>query len=112
MTTYDVPTNYWAAQNFGSDLMVNIMATMESVVTGTKIEGLKTGPRSKFVYYAGHDFNLLFIRRFLNINWYSHGWSRSQTVLGGMLVFELYRGNLTKQYYVKTVYVAASMDQL
>lgn len=50
------------------------------------INGLKTGPGAKFVYYAGHDINLLFLRHFLDIEWYGQGWARSQSTLGGMLV--------------------------
>ena len=69
----NVITNDFLAANFGSTLLVHIAAGMIQTARKQLIErdNYDDGPRieqgleNRFVYYAGHDINLLFIRRLL-----------------------------------------------
>jgi hypothetical protein len=50
--------NPFVARAFGSDLLAHITATMQQLLFGTPVPGLKSKPTDKLVYYAGHDINV------------------------------------------------------
>ena len=65
-------TNDFLAANFGSTLLVHITAGMmqtahQRLIEQDNSEGpwIEQGLSNRFVYYAGHDINILFIRRLL-----------------------------------------------
>uniref|UniRef100_K3WGU2 Histidine acid phosphatase n=1 Tax=Globisporangium ultimum (strain ATCC 200006 / CBS 805.95 / DAOM BR144) TaxID=431595 RepID=K3WGU2_GLOUD len=131
----DLVTNEVNSASFGATLLAHLTASFEQSIIGTPLpvaEG--DGPRivqppdNRFLFYAAHDINLLYVRNLLRLQWYTKGWHPHQPVPGSMLVFELYstqdesimsvkkgRG-LTEaihdKHFVKLYFVAASPDQM
>lgn len=123
-------TNQVNSANFGATLLAHITASLEEAVSGQPVplpegEGprLLQPPRTKFLYYAGHDINLLYIRKLLRLQWYTKGWHPHQPTPGGMIVFELYSahdgskrcasGSSSEDCaYVKAFFMSASPQQM
>ena len=57
------------ARRFGATLAVHLAATMQEHVAGVPVPGLKSRPSDFLVYYAGHDMNILMLRRLLGVSW-------------------------------------------
>ncbi|KAF1334664.1 hypothetical protein FI667_g1595, partial [Globisporangium splendens] len=131
----DLITNEVNSASFGATLLAHLTASFEQNIMGTPLpvaEG--DGPRivqppdNRFLYYAAHDINLLYVRNLLRLQWYTKGWHPHQPVPGSMLVFELHstqdesvmsvkkgRGLATAthdKHFVKLYFVAASPDQM
>lgn len=121
----NIITNDYLAANFGSTLLIHILASMVQTVQQKKFETdspkgpqILQGLSNQFVYYAGHDINLLFLRRLLRLEWHTPEWLDNQPTPGGMLVFELHT-NATQphdhhesNWYVQLFFISASPHQI
>lgn len=115
-----IASDYWNAQNAGSELLVHLAATMQQVVQEEDIKGLHSKRSDSLVYYAAHDINIYFIRELLRLNWLTESYNPNQSPPGGMLLFVLYssssstltgRAAKAKSYYVKAFFTSQSMRQ-
>ncbi|GLD99369.1 hypothetical protein PINS_up008088 [Pythium insidiosum] len=100
----DLVTNEVNSENFGGTFLAHLAASFEQTMTGKALPlpSGKPGPKlaqsldNRFLYYAGHDINLLYVRNLLRLEWYSDGWHPHEPTPGSMLVFRatLERGSL------------------
>jgi len=93
----DLITNQFNAENFGSTLLVHMIASMQQSIEQQAFPiSQGTGPQilqdysNRFLYYAGHDINLLFLKNILRLEWETENWLSNQPNPGSMLVFELH----------------------
>lgn len=120
-THMDLITNEVNSASFGATLLAHITASFQQNVLGKPVpvaEGdgprLVQAPDNRFLYYAAHDINILYVRNLLRhvitivpsaivdtrtdasgvafdrLQWYTPGWHPHQPVPGSMLVFELH----------------------
>ncbi|TYZ63886.1 hypothetical protein PybrP1_006249 [[Pythium] brassicae (nom. inval.)] len=130
----DLITNEVNAASFGATLLAHLTASFEQSSTGAPVptaEGdgphLLQPPDNRFLYYAAHDINLLYVRRLLRLEWHAKGWHPHQPVPGSMLVFELHSSldervvsvktlrrlsAAAAKHFVKLYFVAASPEQM
>ncbi|CAK4077738.1 unnamed protein product [Aphanomyces euteiches] len=119
----DLITNQFNAENFGSTLLVHIVASMQQAIQGSPIPiPPGAGPHllqsltNKFLFYAGHDINLLYLRDLLRLEWETAHWLPNQPNVGSMLVFELHsyvnNSALESDYYVEAYFVTATPNQI
>eukprot|EP00439_Symbiodinium_sp_Y106_P070913 s800_g12.t1 len=78
-----------AAPSFESTLAAQIVASMVQAHTGQPVPGVLHPPSAKVVYMAGHDTNLVLLRKLLGLRWHTAGWAENAAPPGGMLIFEL-----------------------
>ena len=57
----DVTEDYIATQAYGSDLLAQLLGTIEQLALGKDVPGLLSKPTDRLVYYAGHDINIYFL---------------------------------------------------
>ena len=113
----DVTEDYIATQAFGSDMLAQLLATIEQLATGKTVQGLLSKPTDKLVYYAGHDINIYFLRNFLRLNWLTKSYNMNQAMPGGMLTFDLMteddndNDGSSVQYYLRVSFVSQSYFQ-
>ncbi|KAF0691494.1 Aste57867_17296 [Aphanomyces stellatus] len=119
----DLVTNQFNAENFGSTLLVHIVASMQQTIQQTPVSlASGDGPQllqtlsNRFLFYAGHDINLLFLKNLLRLEWVTPNWLSNQPNPGSMLVFELHgyknTSTLESDFYVQAYFVAASPLQI
>jgi hypothetical protein len=107
--------NWEETLSCGSDLMAHIAATLLQAVDGRDRSGVFTAAQDRFVYYAGHDVNLVYLRRLLRLSWLTESWNPNQAMPGGTLLLELRSSQPTagpKAYAVKLFFASASYDQV
>ena len=107
--------NWEETLSCGSDLMAHIVATLLQAVDGRDRSGVFTTAQDRFVYYAGHDVNLVYLRRLLRLSWLTESWNPNQAMPGGTLLLELRSSQPTagpKAYAVKLFFASASYDQV
>ncbi|OQR84358.1 hypothetical protein ACHHYP_13485 [Achlya hypogyna] len=118
-------TNQFNAENFGSTLLVHLVASMDEAITQRPVPiAPGTGPHllhdiaSRFLYYAGHDINLLYLKNLLRMEWDTNNWNANQPNPGSMLLFEVHadEGKETstsvEDFFVQAYFVAASPKQI
>ncbi|KDO20835.1 hypothetical protein SPRG_21323 [Saprolegnia parasitica CBS 223.65] len=118
-------TNQFNAENFGSTLLVHLVAGMEEAITRVAVP-IAPGPgphllhdvASNFLFYAGHDINLLYLKNLLRMEWATNDWNLNQPNPGSMLLFEVHadanKSASTSQedFFVQAYFVAASPQQI
>ncbi|OQS04925.1 hypothetical protein THRCLA_02889, partial [Thraustotheca clavata] len=118
-------TNQFNAENFGSTLLVHLVSSMEEGITKSKVSvdsgdgpQLLHDPTSQFLYYAGHDINLLYLKNMLRLEWETTNWMSNQPNPGSMLVFEIHadagkaESTSIDDFYLQAYFMAASPVQI
>ncbi|ETV92561.1 hypothetical protein H310_13224 [Aphanomyces invadans] len=123
----DLVTNQFNSENFGSTLLVHLVASMQQTIQQSSPEAVARhrdddGPHllqslsNTFLFYAGHDINLLFLKNLLRLEWETENWLADQPNPGSMLVLELHadRPHSTAEtdFYVEAFFMAASPTQI
>ncbi|DBA04020.1 TPA: hypothetical protein N0F65_009367 [Lagenidium giganteum] len=134
-THMDLVTNEVNSANFGATLLAHVTASFQQTVQGKPLplpsgEGpqLVQSMKNRFLYYAGHDINILYIRNLLRrLQWHTKGWHPHQPTPGGMIIFELHSFQspdhrrllqtaeelaMVDEHYVKAFFVTASPQQM
>ena len=119
MRQMNLITNVQLASNFGSTLLLHLLASMEEKITQKKIfiPPRAKGPHvlqrlnAQVVYYAGHDINLLLIQRLLQLQWHTPSWLENQPPPGSMLIFELHQ-LVSSEWTIELFFVTATPDQI
>eukprot|EP00965_Chrysotila_dentata_P205315 6182885-Pleurochrysis_carterae.AAC.3 len=95
----------------GSPMLAYILVTLEQAATGKRIFGAphyaSTGTLSAVF---GHDFNLQYLRRLLDVNWLIDSFALDSASTGAVMRFELTRSFLG-ELHVKGELISASLDQ-
>jgi 4-phytase/acid phosphatase len=94
-----------------SNLLFHVLQSMEETVTAHPVKGALTQPGDRLLILVGHDTNLANIGGALGLSWLIDG-RRDDTPPGGSLVFELWKSRGTGESFVKTFYMAQTLEQM
>ena len=101
------------AQVGATNLMWQLVGTMDQSLTGVKNPDMLAPAESKFTLFVAHDENLLGIAAFLGgVTWKAEGFQQNDPGPAGALVFELHRVRQSGQLIVRLFYVIATLDQM
>ena len=101
------------AQVGSTNLMHQLIGTMDQTLGGAKIPGILSPVGSKFSMFVGHDENIFAISAFLGgLNWQADGFEKNDPGPTGALVFELHKVKSTGENIVRLFYVIPSLDQM
>jgi 4-phytase / acid phosphatase len=103
---------FYVAQVEGSNLASHIVDTLEQGALGDIVPGALGPAGERVVVLVGHDSNIANIGGLFGMNWWIPGTQENPLLPGGALVFELWkRGDGSGSYYVRTSYVAQTLQQ-
>ncbi len=103
---------FYPAQVGASNLASHIVDSLEQGALGQPVPGALGPAGERVVVVAGHDSNLAGVGGLFGMNWWLPGTQMNPMLPGGALVFELWRrGGPQEDYYVRTSYVAQTLDQ-
>jgi 4-phytase/acid phosphatase len=101
------------AQVGSSNLMWQLVGTMDQALSGVKNADILAPAQSKFTLFVAHDVNVASIAAFLGgVTWKADGFQPNDPGPAGALVFELHRVNQSGQLIVRLFYVIATLDQM
>ncbi len=101
------------AQVASTNLMWQLVGTMEQTLTGVENADTLAPAASKLTLFVAHDENVAAIAAFLGgVTWKAEGFQRNDPGPAGALVFELRRVKQSGQPIVRLFYVIATLDQM
>jgi 4-phytase/acid phosphatase len=101
-----------AARVRGSNLMAHILDTLQQAAQTQQIKEGALGPvGARVVYISGHDGNLCNLGGILNLHWEADGIA-DDTPPDSQIVFELWQNVKSKQYSVRLLFRAQTLNQL
>jgi hypothetical protein len=95
-----------------SDLLQHVLLSIQQAETGKRVPGALDDPADRVLILVGHDTNLLEISRALGLSWHLAGYRKDATPPGGALIFSLWRGPRATGDFVRTEFVAQSLEQI
>jgi 4-phytase/acid phosphatase len=104
--------NRYAAQAHSSNIMAHILQTLQEGATGQTVSGTRVPTSARFVFLSGHDTQLAELQSILGISWLVKGDQLDDTPPGGALVFEVRRPTDGGEPFVRTFFVAQSLDAM
>jgi glucose-1-phosphatase len=108
--TFGLPS---MAQASSTNLMWQLVGTMDQTLTGVKNPDMLAPETSKFTLFVAHDDNQAAIAAFLGgVTWKAEGFQQNDPGPAGALVFELHRVRSSGQLIVRLFYVIATLDQM
>lgn len=102
----------YLARARGSNLLAHVLQSIEQAATGKPVPGALGQPGDRVLILAGHDTNLANISGALGLSWHLQGYRADETPPGGALVFSLWHDPDTGHDFVKTQFVAQTLDQM
>ena len=102
----------YLARAKGSNLLDHILLSMEQAATGKAMPGALGPPGAAVLILVGHDTNLSHLSGMLGLSWHLPGYQPEDTPPGGALVFSLWQQPKTGQYFVRTQYLAQTLQQM
>ena len=102
----------YLARTRGSNLLAHLLASLEQAVSGAAVPGAIGPPGTALLILAGHDTNLSNLSGMLDLSWRLPGYQPDETPPGGALLFSLWEDAVKRQFFVRTEYLAASLDQM
>ena len=101
------------AQVTSTNLMWQLVGTMDQTLTGVKNPDMLAPAASTFTLFVAHDDNIAAIAAFLGgVTWKAEGFQENDPGPAGALVFELHRVKQGGQLIVRLFYVIATLDQM
>jgi hypothetical protein len=101
------------AQVASTNLMWQLVGTMDQTLTGVKNADMLAPATSKFTLFVAHDDNQSAIGAFLGgVTWKAEGFQQNDPGPAGALVFELHKVKQSGQPIVRLFYVIATLDQM
>lgn len=101
------------AQVGSSNLMWQLVGTMDQTLSGVKDADMLAPAESKFTLFVAHDENLSGIGAFLGgVTWKAEEFQQNDPNPAGALVFELHRVRQSGQLIVRLFFVTATLDQM
>ncbi|MEI8354607.1 MAG: histidine-type phosphatase [Deltaproteobacteria bacterium] len=101
------------AQAGSTNLMHQLVGTMDQRLSGVKNPDMLAPVESKFTLFVAHDENLLAIAAFLGgVTWKAEGFQQNDPGPAGALVFELHRVKPRGELVVRLFYLIATLDQM
>ncbi len=102
----------YLARARGSNLLEHVLRSMEQAATGQAVAGALGGPGAKVLIVVGHDTNVANLGGMLALAWHLPGDQPNDTPPGGALVFSLWRQPDTARAFVRTEYLAQTLEQM
>jgi 4-phytase/acid phosphatase len=102
----------YLARARGSNLLDHIRLSMEQAETGKVVPGALGPPGAAVLILVGHDTNLSNLSGMLGLSWHLPGYQPDDTPPGGALIFSLWQQPETGQYFVRTQYLAQTIQQM
>jgi len=96
----------------GSNLLDHVLRSMQQAVTGEAVPGALDPPGNALLIVSGHDTNLSNLSGMLGLSWHLPGYQPDDTPPGGALIFSLWQRQHTAQYFVRTQYLAQTLEQM
>jgi 4-phytase/acid phosphatase len=101
------------AQVGSTNLMSQLVGTMDQAVSGVKNADILAPVESKFTLFVAHDENVSAIAKFLGgVTWQAEGFQPNDPNPAGALVFELHKIKQSGELVVRLYYVIATLDQM
>lgn len=108
--TMQFGANIWNSRAFGSHALGYILASLEQIAFGKKLDAVIQPITNKLTVFFAHDFNVLYLKKLLGLSWTPQGFGSNVATTGGAVVFDLYQ-NKTKEFFVSVRYIAATPQQ-
>jgi len=103
---------YYPAQVGASNLASHVVDSLEQGALGQPVPGALGPAGARIIVIAGHDSNIAAMGGLFGMNWWLPGTQANPMLPGGALVFELWRrGGPQEDFFVRTSYVAQTLDQ-
>jgi 4-phytase/acid phosphatase len=102
----------YLARARGSNLLDHVLLSMQQAASGKAVPGALGPPGSTVLIVSGHDTNLANLSGMLGLSWHLPGYQPDDTPPGGALVFSLWQDPDTEYYFVRTQYLAQTLDQM
>lgn len=103
---------FYPAQVQVSNLADHVLRTLEQAAEGRSVPGALGGLEDRLVIVVGHDSNLASLGGLLGMSWIMEGVPMNPTLPGGALVFELWASRDSGRCFVRTYYIAQTLDQM
>jgi 4-phytase/acid phosphatase len=101
----------YIARAQSSNLLFHLLQSMAQTAEGHALAGSLSKPEDRLLLLVGHDTNIANIAGDLGLSWLVDG-RRDDTPPGGALVFELWKKARSNDFFVRTFYVAQTLDQM
>jgi len=102
----------YLARARGSNLLDHVLRSMEQAAAGKAVPGALGRPGAAVLILSGHDTNLSNLSGMLGLSWHLPGYQPDDTPPGGALIFSLWQQPGTRQYFVRTQYLAQTLQQM
>ena len=100
-----------SARTQASNMVAHFLDTLEQAAQSSQVAGALGPVGTRLVYVSGHDSNVYRVGGLLGLHWTANG--RTDAVPpDSQLVFELLQSRRSKQYFVRILYRAQTLDQL
>ena len=103
---------HYLARARGSNLLAHVLRSMEQAETGKAAPGALGPPGATVLVLSGHDTNLSNLSGMLGISWHLTGYQPDDTPPGGALIFSLWQQPDTEEDFVRTHYLAQTLQQM
>jgi 4-phytase/acid phosphatase len=100
-----------SARTQGSNLMAHILDTLEQAQHNKAVPGALGPVGARLVYISGHDGNLFNVGGLFHLHWNVDGIA-DDAPPDSQIVFELWKNPKSRQYFVRLLYRAQTIDQL
>jgi 4-phytase/acid phosphatase len=104
-------TSYLARAR-GSNLLYHVLQSMKQAATGKATAGALDSPGNAVLIVSGHDTNLSNLSGMLGLSWRLPGYQPDDTPPGGALVFSIWQRPGAAEYFVRTQYLAQTLEQM
>jgi 4-phytase / acid phosphatase len=108
----DLTHTPYLARVRGSNLLERVLQSIEQAQSGKVLSGALGRQGDRVLILSGHDRNLSNISSMLDLSWHLQGYHPDATPPGGALIFSLWREPNSGQYFVRTQFVAQTLDQM
>jgi 4-phytase/acid phosphatase len=102
----------YLARARGSNLLDHVLGSMEQAETGKAVPGALGPPETAVLILLGHDTNLSNLSGMLGLSWHLPGYQPDDTPPGGALIFSLWERPDTANYFVRTQYLAQTLQEM
>jgi 4-phytase/acid phosphatase len=104
-------TSYLARAR-GSNLLYHVLHSMQQAATGKATTGALDRSGNAVLIVSGHDTNLSNLSGMLGLSWRLPGYPADDTPPGGALVFSIWQEPGTAKYFVRSQYLAQTLEQM
>ena len=102
----------YLARARGSNLLAHLLRSLEQAASGQRDANALGGEDDQILVISGHDTNLSNLSGMLGLSWKLPSYQIDETPPGGALLFSLWRDVLSHEDFVKTEFVAQTLDQM